>query len=176
MKKEMITIVNGKDEIIGLEEKSKCHSINGILHRGFLVMVFNDKNQLLLARRSQEKKLWPNFWDGSIASHLHENETYEEATKRRLREELGVECNTKYLFKFHYNLTYKNVGSENEICAILFAKCNDNLSVNSEEISDWKFISIEQLKNDIKESDKYTPWLLITLKKIESEKLWKKLF
>lgn len=38
---EHIVIIDEKDNCIGEEEKEKCHDGNGILHRGFLAMVFN---------------------------------------------------------------------------------------------------------------------------------------
>src|SRR3989338_2213539 len=74
---EQITIVDKTDKAVGTEGKGKCHDGEGILHRGFLMMIFNSKGELLLAKRSKEKRLWPGFWDMSVASHVHQGESYE---------------------------------------------------------------------------------------------------
>ena len=52
---EKLILVNKKDEIKGYKEKEKCHQGKGILHRGFAVFIFNDKNQLLIQKRSELK-------------------------------------------------------------------------------------------------------------------------
>jgi len=49
---EHIIIIDEDDNYIGEEDKEKCHDGNGILHRGFLAMVFNNAGELLLAQRS----------------------------------------------------------------------------------------------------------------------------
>ncbi len=177
MKKEMIVTVDINDKDLGVQEKDECHLGKGVLHRAFLLMVFNEKGEVLLAKRSQNKKLWPNYWDCSVASHIHEMESYEDAARRRFKQELGVDSKEiNFLFKFIYHSTFAKVGSESEICGILSTKVEGELSPNPEEISEWEFISIEELKKDIKASpEKYTPWLLIALKKIEDENLWNRL-
>jgi len=164
---EYILTVDEKDNIIGTEEKNKCHDGKGILHRAFMAIVLNSKNELLLTRRSQKKRLWPGFWDGSIASHVHDGESYEAAAKNRLLQELGVKCqDVKHLFKIKYYAPFKNLGSENEICAALLTKGIDSIFPNKKEISDYKFVSMDEIKKDIKEnSKKYTPWFLLIFDK-----------
>jgi len=164
---EYILIVDENDNVIGKEEKWKCHEGNGILHRAFTVMVVNKKNEFLITKRSEKKRLWPGFWDGSISSHVHEGETYEDAIRRRFPEELGVACkDLEYLFKIRYQTPYKNVGSENEIDAFFLARGIDEIHPNKEEISDWKFLSLEKLEEDMKKNpEKYAPWFRIIFKK-----------
>lgn len=167
---EKILIVNEKGKVIGEAEKERCHKGNGILHQGFLVMVFNDKNQLLLTKRSTEKMLWPDFWDGSVASHFHKGENLKEAVKRRVEEEIGVSFkNLKYLGKFRYFSRYKNIGSENEICYLFSGKLKGKVLPNKSEVSDYKFLSLKELKKNL-EKKAYTPWLKIALQKF---KTWK---
>jgi len=44
----------------------------------------------MLARRSNCKKLWSDFWDGTVASHFHKGEIYEKAVIRRVQEEICI--------------------------------------------------------------------------------------
>jgi len=165
MAKEILIIVDKKDNIIGKETREKCHSIDGLLHRAIATFIFNDKNELLITQRSKSKKLWPNFWDASCCTHVYPNETYERAGERRLSQELGFFSKLKLLFKFRYQAKYKNIGSENEFCGLLVGRYNKSVRPNPKEISDYKWVKLEKLKNDInKHPEKYTPWLKIALK------------
>jgi isopentenyl-diphosphate delta-isomerase len=162
---EQIVIVDEEDNCIGEEEKEKCHDGNGILHRGFLAMVFNRRGELFLTRRSPKKRLWPGFWDGTVASHVRKGEDYGQASRRRLREEIGLTTDTvRYLFKFHYRIGYKDLGAENEICAVtsLTGISRGGIFPDPEEISEVKTISPGLLLREIRENrDIYTPWLLM---------------
>lgn len=167
---DLIITVDENDNITGEEEKEKCHDANGILHRAFLVIIFNEKGEVLLAQRSNKKRLWPLYWDGTVASHIRKGETYEQAAVKRLYEELGISAdNLNYITKFRYNTNYKNIGTENEICAIFLLKdINDTtLKINYDEISQIKSVNL----NDIKKfEDELTPWFLIALEELKKGK------
>ncbi len=164
---ERVIIVNEKDEEIGLEDKIKAHLGEGILHRAIAIFLFNTKGELLITKRSAKKMLWPGFWDASCCTHPRKGESYIEAGERRLPEELGISCSLEYLTKFQYQDKYKDIGSENEMCALLEGHCKEDIKINPnpDEVADFRWISIEELKGEILENaDKFTPWLKIALK------------
>ncbi|MDA8169710.1 MAG: isopentenyl-diphosphate delta-isomerase [Nitrospiraceae bacterium] len=168
---EQIIIVDEDDNFIGEEDKEKCHEGGGILHRAFLAMVFNKKGEILLARRSAGKKLWPDYWDGTVASHLFKFENYEQASRRRLYEEIGlIAVNVKYLLKFRYQARYQDIGSENEICAVLSVEAESNMIFpNREEISETEFLHPDKIISRWSgNSQMYTPWLMLALEKMYS--------
>jgi isopentenyl-diphosphate delta-isomerase len=167
LKPEYIVTVDENDNELGIEEKHKCHDGDGILHRAFTLMIKNSKGEYLITKRSDKKRLWPGIWDNSISSHVWKGESYEDAAKRRLPDELGVTAdNVKFLFKIRYQTAYKNEGSENEIDAFLIAEGIDEIKPNEDEISEYEFLSYEDLKQDVeKNSEKYSPWSLIIFKK-----------
>ena len=123
--KEYVILVDGCDNQIGTEEKVRCHLPDGRLHRAFTTLLFDEDGRLALARRSKEKMLWPGDWDGTFASHPREGETYVSSGQRRMPEELGVSAPLEYLHKFEYHVPYRDVGSENEICAALIGTVKD---------------------------------------------------
>jgi isopentenyl-diphosphate delta-isomerase len=166
MMNEYLILVDSNDNPIGSEEKVKCHLPNGKLHRAFTVLLFNKEGNLLLTRRSQSKMLWPNDWDGTVASHPRKSETYVSSAERRLPEELGASCKLDYLFKFEYHVPYKNIGSENEICGTLIGRVSEpfDLKLVEDEISETKWISSDELFSDIeKNPQSYCPWMLVAL-------------
>ena len=167
MSEEYVILVDGNDNPIGSEEKVKCHLPDGKLHRAFTALLFDKKGRLVLTRRAKEKMLWPEDWDGTVASHPREGETYILSAERRMPEELGVSCKMDYLMKFEYHVPYKDVGSENEICGTLIGIVDEStkFKIVEDEIDEIKWISANELISEIKNNPKrYCPWMLIALK------------
>ena len=163
---EYLILVDNNDKPIGTEEKVKCHLPNGKLHRAFTILLFNKEGKLLLTQRSMDKMLWPGDWDGTVASHPRQSETYVSSAERRLPEELGISCKLDYLFKFEYHVPYKDIGSENEICGTLIGIVDDPTKIKlvKEEIKDIKWNTLDDLLNDIKKSPQiYCPWMIVAL-------------
>jgi isopentenyl-diphosphate delta-isomerase len=170
---ERIVTVDENDNVTGEEGKEKCHDGEGILHRGFLVMVLNSAGELLLTRRSDKKRLWPGYWDGSVASHVLRGEDYEHASSRRLRDEIGlVTDQVRYAFKFHYKVGYNGVGTEHEICAVTIVRGieTDALSCDRNEISETRRMDLNALMKDIRRNGHlYTPWLILAMEHMGGE-------
>lgn len=166
--KEIILKVDKSDRVIGEIEKEKAHKGKGVLHRAFFVIVFNKKGEILLAKRSKHKKLWPGFWEGTVASHQRKGETLEEAIKRRVKEEIGIKIQKiKFLFKFFYQDFFEKKGVEKEICHVVKVKYQGKVFPNKKEVAEIKWITPKKLKKDIKENPhKYTPWFLISFRRI----------
>jgi len=169
MNKKNLLVVDKKDNILLKETRKKCHTNEGILHRAVTIFIFDDYHNLLITRRSKNKKLWPECWESSCSTHVYEGETYEQAGERRLPEELGFRCKLSSLFKFKYKARYKNIGSENEICVLLVGNYRGKITPNPKEVSDYKWISINKLNQEINKKI-YTPWLRIALRKYRKGK------
>ena len=110
--------------------------------------------------------LWPGYWDGTVASHPRESETYVSSAERRMPEEIGFSCKMNYVNKFEYHVPYKDVGSENEICGTLIGTIDsfDESSLIKDEISEIKWISSDELKNELQQNrDAYCPWMILAL-------------
>ena len=89
---------------------------------------------------------------------------YADAAERRMNEELGTVCKLKYLFKFEYHVSYENIGSENEICGVLIGKINNCLNYNKDEISEIKWIGVDDLNFELKTRvNNYCPWMIVAL-------------
>jgi isopentenyl-diphosphate Delta-isomerase len=166
LSEEYVILVDSNDNPIGLEEKVKCHLPNGKLHRAFTALLFDNDGRLVITKRSSSKMLWPGDWDGTVASHPRENETYVSSAERRMPEEIGIICKFDYLFKFEYHVPYKDVGSENEICGTLLGVIENSSKFNlvKEEISETRWVSPSELMNELKKNPQiYCPWMIIAL-------------
>ena len=163
---EHVILVDENDNPIGIEEKIKCHLPNGKLHRAFTALLFDKEGQLVITKRSTNKMLWPGDWDGTLASHPSESETFVSSAERRMPDEVGISCKFEYLFKFEYHVPYKDVGSENEICGTVLGILEKSSKFNlvKDEISDLKWITADELVKELEKiPEKYCPWMLIAL-------------
>ena len=55
------------------------------------VCVFNAKGEMLIQQRQPFKEGWPNLWDVSVGGGVQAGETTQQAARRELQEELGLE-------------------------------------------------------------------------------------
>ena len=164
----LLILVDSGDSIVGYADIQKCHQGEGVLHRAFSIFLFNDENQPLIQQRSSMKPLWPLHWSNSVCSHPKKGESYEEATMRRLKEELGFVTSLKFLFKFQYQATFQNVGSENEMCSVFVGKADGAVQTDPNEIAQWEYVDLEQLNKDIlAHPHHYTPWFKIEWERIQ---------
>lgn len=167
--KSLLTVVDEEDNVINHLSWDKVHEGDGLLHRAVTVLLFNNRGELLMQKRSEQKRLWPSYMDASVATHTFSDESYEDAARRRLTEELGIagRVNLEKMFVFQYHAKYRDVGSEREMCAVLRANYNGEINPNPEEISEYRFMSLAELKSDVlKNPDTYTPWLHEILRKL----------
>jgi len=167
---EKLILVDNDDNILGYKDKSECHEGDGTLHRAFSIFIFNNSNQLLLQKRSEQKLLWPLFWSNSCCSHPRQSENYETAIHRRLKEEVGIDTELKYLFKFQYQANFLDIGSENELCSVYIGRSDNPIAVNENEIAEWKFIDIGQMEKEMEEHpENFTPWFKMEWERIKKE-------
>lgn len=169
---EKLILVDENDNITGYENKDKCHAGQGILHRAFSLFIFNGKHELLLQQRHGSKMLWGEYWSNSCCSHPRQGEDYATATERRLLEELGLKTFLRYLFRFQYQATFEDKGSENELCSVYIGRSDDPPVVNETEIMDWKYIGITDLNRDLLLNPQlYTPWFRMEWERMTREYL-----
>jgi len=159
---DLLILVDDSENVMGFESKTNCHTGSGILHRAFSIFIFNTEGQLLLQKRSAAKPLWPLYWSNSVCSHPRKGETLEEATHRRLKEEMGIDTQLRFLFKFKYHAAFNDVGSENELCSVYMGKWDDRVNANTAEIAEWKYVDIPGLNEELRISPHlFTPWFKI---------------
>lgn len=167
---EQLQLVSENDEVIGYRSKEECHDGEGILHRAFSIFIFNVDGELLLQRRSGDKRLWPMYWSNTVCSHPRKGEEMEEAIQRRLREEFGFSTELTFLYKFQYHARFGKEGSEREICSVYAGRYDGNPEPNEHEIAEWRTISPQQLEQEMDEyPDRFTPWFQMEWRRIRDE-------
>lgn len=164
--KEEVILVNENDEVIGTMEKLEAHK-KGVLHRAFSVFVFNEQGDLLLQKRAYNKYHSAGLWTNTCCSHPRPNEININAASRRLQEEMGLETPLKEQFFFIYKTEFENGLTEHELDYVFFGYTDQNPVPNPMEVAEYKWISIEDLKREIKENaEQYTSWFKIVAERV----------
>ena len=151
---EYLDIVDDNNRIIGKESFEKVYE-NKLGHRIVHVFVFNSRGQLLLQKRAKTKSFCPGYLCTAAAGHVRSGESYEDAGKRELFEELGIK-NTD-IEKLHEFLHIKSDGTKKFLC--LF-KCvwDAEIKLNYHEVESARFYDLNFIRNNI-DKMKITPEL-----------------
>jgi isopentenyl-diphosphate delta-isomerase len=163
---EEVILVNEKDESIGVMEKMAAHQ-QAVLHRAFSIFIFNDKNEMLLQQRADEKYHSAGLWTNACCSHPKPGEAITSAAQRRLFEELGFTTPLTQSFSFIYKAEFDNGLSEHEYDHVFTGRYNGDINANYNEVKAWKFVSIEALKQELlTHPANFTAWFHIAFPKL----------
>jgi len=95
---ERFAVVDENDQVVGAAPRATVHG-NNLLHRAIHILLFNQKGELFLQKRSRLKDRHPCVWDSSAAGHVDSGEDYDDAARRELQEELGVNAQLARIVK-----------------------------------------------------------------------------
>lgn len=160
-----VIIVDKNDNQIGTEEKIVAHQ-KGLLHRCFSIFLFNSKGQLLIQKRARSKYHSGGLWTNTCCSHPEPDRDLKEEAKRRLKEEMGIECDLREIFSFIYKAKLGEL-TEYEFDHVFVGKFEGEPKPDPTEAEDWKWVNPEELKKDVKENpEKYTHWFKLILERV----------
>ncbi|MBI2126478.1 MAG: isopentenyl-diphosphate Delta-isomerase [Thaumarchaeota archaeon] len=174
-KQEVLILVDEHDRQTGTEEKMKAHR-EGKLHRAFSVFIFNTKGEMLITCRAKTKYHCGGMWTNACCSHPRPGETAEQAAHRRLQEELGFDCKLKEIFSFIYKVEFDNGLWEHEFDHIFVGVYDQDPVPDASETDAFAWMSMDGLKAEINDSEKYTRWFQIAFQKMMDEGLLDRIF
>jgi isopentenyl-diphosphate Delta-isomerase len=136
----MRDVVNEQDEIVGKADKDEI-AARGLICRVAFIMLANSRGELLLHQRAATKKAYPLFWSGAAAGHLISGETYEEAARRELKEEIGVEASLEFVGKFYSE-------PDREMAGVFLGFHDGPIEVEPHEVERVEYFSVERLQRE----------------------------
>lgn len=167
---EELVLVDDQDREIGYLDKARCHEGEALLHRAFSLFIFNSQGELLLQQRAVGKRLWPGYWSNSCCSHPRRGESMPVATQRRLRQELGLDAELEYVYRFQYHAQFDPSGAERELCWVYLGQSDQAPKINALEVSDWRFVGAGQLNRELAEQpERFTPWFKLEWQRLNAE-------
>ncbi len=155
---EEVIYVDEHDRELGKGEKLEAHQ-KGILHRAISVFVFNKKGELMLQKRAKQKYHSGGLWTNTCCSHPRPGEDALVAAHRRLKEEMGFDCELKHVHHLLYRVTFDNGLTEHEYDHMFIGESEATPKLNPDEAEDWKWMSPEAIKRDMaKHPERYSHW------------------
>jgi len=168
MMEPQVILVNAQDEPVGTMGKMEAHR-KGVLHRAFSVFLFDTEGRMLLQQRAAGKYHGAGLWSNACCSHPLPGESVEDAVRRRLREELGIDAATRKLFAFTYRAEVENGLVEHEFDHV-FAGCYEGaLAPDPEEVAACRYTGMEELRQELQETpERFTAWFRMIFPRIEA--------
>ncbi len=167
-----VIAVDAEDNEQGLVNRLDAHTGDGIRHRAFTTLLFDEDGRVLLAQRAPGKRLWDTHWDGTVASHPVEGQSQVEAARERLEEELGITPDQydelEVTDRFEYKRYYENAGIEWEVCAVLQATLSETtLDPDPEEVGGLMWVPYERLHENPQwyRQLRLCPWFEIAMRR-----------
>lgn len=156
---EELILVDRDDNEVGFLSKADAHDGAGVLHRAFSLFLFNGDGDLLLQQRAPGKRLWGGYWSNSCCSHPRRGESMQDATSRRLFDELNFETDLEHVYYFCYEARFGDAGSENELCHVYLGNATGAIRPNDSEIEAIRFVSPAELDAELESHpERFTPW------------------
>lgn len=151
---EKFDVLNERGEFTGqVATREECHN-KGLWHRAVYGFIIDNRGNVLLQKRSSDKKLWPNIWDVTVGGHVDSGEFGREALIRETKEELGIEITETDI---RYLVGSTSINEKGNIINKHYNECyliTKNIDVSKiklqkEEVAQIKYFSKEEILNRI---------------------------
>jgi isopentenyl-diphosphate Delta-isomerase len=160
---EHVVLVDDQDNPIGSMEKLEAHQ-KGVLHRAFSILLFNSKGELLLQKRAKTKYHSAGLWSNTCCSHPLPGESMADATRRKLKQEMGIDLQPEFAYKFIYKANLDGNLIEHEYDHVFIGSFDGTPVFNIDEVEDWKFIEMKPLRVEIQKYPQvYTAWFKLII-------------
>ena len=161
MWQEKIWLVDENDNPIKLITRTsdRRNTKPGDIWRISAILVTDDRGRILIAQRHPSKHYHGGKWGPSAAGTVESHETPLENAQKELEEEVGIKLNLED-FKLINKKFYWSSGGTGRIISIFLARVDSEpkLKLEEDEVSDAKWVDIDELKEDIKlNPDEYVP-------------------
>lgn len=154
--------------------KSEAHR-GGLFHPTVHVWIYNSKREILLQKRSENKKTFPGKWDVSVAGHISAGDLPIDTAIRECEEELGLNIDRSALELIGILPSRIRHSAEILDCEFHHIYCIDleahpkELKLQEEEVSDVRWFpykTILKMQENIGEHPDLVPLESSYLKKV----------
>jgi isopentenyl-diphosphate delta-isomerase type 1 len=161
-----VVLVDVTGAPVGSAPRASVHDTDTPLHLAFSCYVSNGQGQVLLTRRALDKRTWPGVWTNTCCGHPRPGEALDDAVRRRLVDELGLEVGelTCVLPDFAYRATDASGVVENEVCPVFVAPAHpaSGVAANASEVMEWRWVPWESLAASVRATPfAFSPWSVL---------------
>lgn len=146
---ELLDLVDEHDNVIGTERRDRIYQMGLHNYRVVGVFLMDRKKRVLLPTRSMQCSYCPGCFDFSAAGHVHSGETYLQAVKRELSEELGINTDNIELHEFLY-VKYPNRYGLSSFSKYYYAFYLGGMRKQVGEVSGLQWVPSERIQQLVK--------------------------
>jgi isopentenyl-diphosphate Delta-isomerase len=156
---EVVVLVDANDSAVGVAPKLDVHR-TGTLHRAVSVVLFDDQGRMLLQRRAYGKYHSAGLWSNTCCGHPRPGESVEDAARRRLGVELGIQgCEVARVGEFSYFANLGNGLVEHELDHIVVGRWGGVARPNPAEVAEIRWAGAGDVVADLAQAPAtYTVW------------------
>lgn len=141
---ELFPVLDEAGNVVGKASRGECHNGSRLIHPVVHLHLLNSRGELYLQKRPAWKDIQPGKWDTAVGGHVDYGETIEEALRREVREEIGLEDFTPEKI-CHY---LYDSDREREMVYVYRATWDGEVSPSA-ETDGGRFWSIEELRENL---------------------------
>ena len=144
MPREKVYVVDENDNVIA--EKWRDELTEADHWRIIAVWIENSNGDILIQQRSLDKDLNPGLWTAGVVGTVVVGESYEEAAKKELEEEVGVQDTEIELIKSaHYKAStgWRNIHT----FKCIVDKKEEDFVIQEEEVKQVKWVTPKELRS-----------------------------
>src|SRR5262245_22724401 len=86
---ELVDLVDGENKVIGWTTRREIRAKN-LLHLGVGILCRNSRGEIYVHRRTITKDVFPGMYDMFVGGVVGKGESYPDAARREILEELGI--------------------------------------------------------------------------------------
>ena len=163
MVRRIVELVDARGTTLGECPVEEAHQPPGRLHRAFSIMLFDERDRVLLQRRALSKSRFPGLWANTCCSHPAAGEDVAESAVKRLDEEMGLHVEElREVGTFVYQALDGQGAAEHEFDHVLMGDLDSSaeLSPDREEIEELAWLPYAELVSDAaSRPERYAPWI-----------------
>lgn len=104
---EVLDLVDENDNIVGDVLRQDANSNPKLLHREVAILIYNEKNEILLQKRSMKKLVRPGCWTSAAAGHVEKGSDPLDVAHKELKEELGFDTDLVFVDKMLHKYSHE---------------------------------------------------------------------
>jgi isopentenyldiphosphate isomerase len=153
---ELLDIVDDQDRVLSRAPRSRVLRDYHI-HRAVMFFVFDDEQRVFVNQRSETKEIYPSFWSIAFGGHVLAGESYDNAVRREIKEEVGLEAPAHLITSFQ-----KRTADERENVKVYAVTADQEPVLYPDEIAQGRFMTLAEINEMIPRFDflPETPTLL----------------
>ena len=137
---EIVLIVDPDNNEIGSAPRHEMRA-KGLVHRATYILVFNGRGELFVQKRTMTKDIYPGYYDVAAGGVVLAGESYDEAARRELEEELGVRDTD---LSAHFTFLYAN--EANRVWGRVYSCTYDGaITLQAEEVESGFFMTPQKV-------------------------------